>query len=82
MINNKDDLQIQIENLEKENQVLQDEIINDVKIHSDLIIKNIQLEEENKHLKEENEKLQNEIKKTEEVILEVADKLYKQEFGE
>lgn len=81
MINNEENLELEIENLKKENTELQNEVINDVKIHSDLIIKNMELEEENKHLKEENEILKKEIQQTEKVILEVADKLYQKEFN-
>lgn len=79
---NEEKLQTEIIQLKKENEVLQDEIVKDIKLNSDLMIKNIELAKENEQLKEENKKLQTEIKQTEEVILEVADKLYKQEFGE
>lgn len=74
------ELQEVIENLEKENKVLQEEIGKDVIAHSDLLMKNQDLEQQNKELLEENKKLKQEIKDTEKVVLEIADKLYKNKF--
>lgn len=77
----KQELQNVIENLEKENKVLQEEIGKDVIAHSDLLMKNQDLEQQNKELLEENEKLKKEIADTEKVVLEIADKLYKDKFN-
>ena len=74
------ELQEVIENLEKENKALQEEIGKDVIAHSDLLMKNQDLEQQNKELLEENKKLKQEIKDTEKVVLEIADKLYKNKF--
>ena len=75
------ELQETITNLEKEKDLLQEEITKDMIKNSDLIKKNQNLQEENTKLKEENEKLKQEIQSTEKVVLEIADKLYKQEFN-
>lgn len=75
------ELQGAIENLEKENKLLQEEINKDVIVHSDLLMKNQDLEQQNRELLEENEKLKKEIKDTEKVVLEIADKLYKDKFN-
>lgn len=77
----KQELQNVIENLEKENKVLQEEINKDVISHSDLLMKNQNLEQQNKELLEENKKLKKEIEDTEKVVLEIADKLYKDKFN-
>lgn len=74
------DLQEEINSLKKENEILQEEVENDIKAHSDLIIKNQELETENQKLKEENDKLQKEIKATEDIIMEIADNMYKAQF--
>lgn len=74
------ELQETIENLEKENKLLQEEIHKDVIVHSDLLVKNQDLEQQNKELLEENKKLKQEIEDTEKVVLEIADKLYKDKF--
>ena len=65
----------------KEKDILQEEIAKDMVKNSDLIIENQNLQQENDKLKEENEKLKQEIQSTEKVVLEIADKLYKQEFN-
>lgn len=75
------ELQETITNLEKEKDILQEEIAKDMVKNSDLIIQNQNLQQENDKLKEENEKLKQEIQSTEKVVLEIADKLYKQEFN-
>lgn len=77
----KQEMQNVIENLEKENKVLQEEIGKDVIAHSDLLMKNQDLEQQNRELLEENEKLKKEIEDTEKVVLEIADKLYKDKFN-
>ena len=80
-MNDIKELQETITNLEKEKDILQEEIAKDMVKNSDLIIQNQNLQQENDKLKEENEKLKQEIKSTEKVVLEIADKLYKQEFN-
>lgn len=80
-MNDIKELQETITNLEKEKDILQEEIAKDMVKNSDLIIKNQNLQQENDKLKEENEKLKQEIQSTEKVVLEIADKLYKQEFN-
>ena len=80
-MNNIKELQETITNLEKEKDILQEEIAKDMVKNSDLIIQNQNLQQENDKLKEENEKLKQEIQSTEKVVLEIADKLYKQEFN-
>ena len=80
-MNDIKELQEAITNLEKEKDILQDEIAKDMVKNSDLIIQNQNLQQENDKLKEENEKLKQEIQSTEKVVLEIADKLYKQEFN-
>lgn len=80
-MNDIKELQETITNLEKEKDILQEEIAKDVVKNSDLIIQNQNLQQENDKLKEENEKLKQEIQSTEKVVLEIADKLYKQEFN-
>ena len=67
------DLQAEIDSLKRENEILQEEVENDVKAHSDLIIKNQELEQENEKLKKENEKLQQDTKEMEGIIMEIAD---------
>ena len=79
-MNDIKELQETITNLEKEKDILQEEIAKDMVKNSDLIIQNQNLQQENDKLKEENEKLKQEIQSTEKVVLEIADKLYKQEF--
>lgn len=74
------DLQEKIESLTKENEILQEEVENEVKNQSDLIIKNQELEKENEQLRKENQKLQQEVKATEDVIMEIADNLYQNQF--
>ena len=64
----------------KENEILQEEVENEVKNQSDLIIKNQELEKENEQLRKENQKLQQEVKATEDVIMEIADNLYQNQF--
>ena len=78
-MNDIKELQETITNLEKEKDILQEEIAKDMVKNSDLIIQNQNLQQENDKLKEENEKLKQEIQSTEKVVLEIADKLYKQE---
>ena len=78
-MNDIKELQETITNLEKD--ILQEEIAKDMVKSSDLIIQNQNLQQENDKLKEENEKLKQEIQSTEKVVLEIADKLYKQEFN-
>ena len=73
-------LQEKIESLTKENEILQEEVENEVKNQSDLIIKNQELEKENEQLRKENQKLQQEVKATEDVIMEIADNLYQNQF--
>ena len=80
-MNDIKELQETIINLEKEKDILQEEIAKDMVKNSDLIIQNQNLQQENDKLKEENEKLKQEIQSTEKVVLEIADKLYKQEFN-
>ena len=80
-MNDIKELQETITNLEKEKDILQEEIAKDMVKSSDLIIQNQNLQQENDKLKEENEKLKQEIQSTEKVVLEIADKLYKQEFN-
>ena len=80
-MNDIKELQETITNLEKEKDILQEEIAKDMVKNSDLIIQNQNLQQENDKLKEENEKLKQEIQSTEKVMLEIADKLYKQEFN-
>ena len=80
-MNDIKELQETIINLEKEKDILQEEIAKDMVKSSDLIIQNQNLQQENDKLKEENEKLKQEIQSTEKVVLEIADKLYKQEFN-
>lgn len=80
-MNDIKELQETITNLEKEKNILQEEIAKDMVKNSDLIIQNQNLQQENDKLKEENEKLKQEIQSTEKVVLEIADKLYKQEFN-
>lgn len=80
-MNDIEELQETITNLEKEKDILQEEIAKDMVKNSDLIIQNQNLQQENDKLKEENEKLKQEIQSTEKVVLEIADKLYKQEFN-
>ena len=80
-MNDIKELQETITNLEKEKDILQEEIAKDMVKNSDLIIQNQNLQQENDKLKEENEKLKQEIQSTEKVVLEIADKLYKQEFN-
>lgn len=80
-MNDIKELQKTITNLEKEKDILQEEIAKDMVKNSDLIIQNQNLQQENDKLKEENEKLKQEIQSTEKVVLEIADKLYKQEFN-
>ena len=80
-MNDIKELQETITNLEKEKDILQEEIAKDMVKNSDLIIQNQNLQQENDKLKEENEKLKQEIQGTEKVVLEIADKLYKQEFN-
>ncbi len=80
-MNDIKELQETITNLEKEKDILQEEIAKDIVKNSDLIIQNQNLQQENDKLKEENEKLKQEIQSTEKVVLEIADKLYKQEFN-
>ena len=80
-MNDIKELQETITNLEKEKDILQEEIAKDMVKNSDLIIQNQNLQQENDKLKEENEKLKQEIQSTEKVVLEIADKLYKQEFS-
>lgn len=74
------ELQETITNLEKEKEELQKEIEKDIITSSDLMIKNQNLEQENEKLKDENLKIKQEIQATEKVVLEVADKLYQNEF--
>ena len=81
IMNDIKELQETITNLEKEKDILQEEIAKDMVKNSDLIIQNQNLQQENDKLKEENEKLKQEIQSTEKVVLEIADKLYKQEFN-
>ena len=80
-MNDIKELQETITNREKEKDILQEEIAKDMVKNSDLIIQNQNLQQENDKLKEENEKLKQEIQSTEKVVLEIADKLYKQEFN-
>lgn len=80
-MNDIKELQETITNLEKEKDILQEEIAKDMVKNSDLIIQNQNLQQENDKLKEENKKLKQEIQSTEKVVLEIADKLYKQEFN-
>ena len=80
-MNDIKELQETITNLEKEKDIWQEEIAKDMVKNSDLIIQNQNLQQENDKLKEENEKLKQEIQSTEKVVLEIADKLYKQEFN-
>lgn len=80
-MNDIKELQETITNLEKEKDILQEEIAKDMVKNSDLIIQNQNLQQENDKLKEENEKLKQEIQSTEKVVLEIADKLYKEEFN-
>ena len=80
-MNNIKELQETITSLEKEKDILQEEIAKDMVKNSDLIIQNQNLQQENDKLKEENKKLKQEIQSTEKVVLEIADKLYKQEFN-
>ena len=80
-MNDIKELQETITNLEKEKDILQEEIAKDMVKNSDLIIQNQNLQQENDKLKEENEKLKQEIQSTEKDVLEIADKLYKQEFN-
>lgn len=80
-MNDIEELQETITNLEKEKDILQEEIAKDMVKNSDLIIQNQNLQQENDKLKEENEKLKQEIQSTEKIVLEIADKLYKQEFN-
>ena len=80
-MNDIKELQETITNLEKEKDILQEEIAKDMVKNSDLIIQNQNLQQENDKVKEENEKLKQEIQSTEKVVLEIADKLYKQEFN-
>lgn len=80
-MNDIKELQETITNLEKEKDILQEEIAKDMVKNSDLIIQNQNLQQENDKLKEENEKLKQEIQSTEKIVLEIADKLYKQEFN-
>ena len=80
-MNDIKELQETITNLEKEKDILQEEIAKDMVKNSDLIIQNQNLQQENDKLKEEHEKLKQEIQSTEKVVLEIADKLYKQEFN-
>ena len=80
-MNDIKELQETITNLEKEKDILQEEIAKDMVKNSDLIIQNQNLQQENDKLKEENEKLKQEIQSTEKVVLEIANKLYKQEFN-
>ena len=80
-MNDIKELQETITNLEKEKDILQEEIAKDMVKNSDLIIQNQNLQQENDKLKEENEKLKQEIQSTEKVVLEITDKLYKQEFN-
>lgn len=80
-MNDIKELQETITNLEKEKDILQEEIAKDMVKNSNLIIQNQNLQQENDKLKEENEKLKQEIQSTEKVVLEIADKLYKQEFN-
>ena len=80
-MNDIKELQETITNLEKEKDILQEEIAKDMVKNSDLIIQNQNLQQENDKLKEENEKLKQEMQSTEKVVLEIADKLYKQEFN-
>lgn len=80
-MNDIKELQETIINLEKEKDILQEEIAKDMVTNSDLIIQNQNLQQENDKLKEENEKIKQEIQSTEKVVLEIADKLYKQEFN-
>lgn len=80
-MNDIKELQETITNLEKEKDILQEEIAKDMVKNSDLIIQNQNLQQENDKLKEENEKLKQEIQSTEKVVLEIADKLYKPEFN-
>lgn len=80
-MNDIKELQETITNLEKEKDILQEEIAKDMVKNPDLIIQNQNLQQENDKLKEENEKLKQEIQSTEKVVLEIADKLYKQEFN-
>ena len=80
-MNDIKELQETITNLEKEKDILQEEIAKDMVKNSDLIIQNQNLQQENDKLKEENEKLKQEIQSTEKVVLEIADKLYKQELN-
>ena len=80
-MNDIKELQETITNLAKEKDILQEEIAKDMVKNSDLIIQNQNLQQENDKLKEENEKLKQEIQSTEKVVLEIADKLYKQEFN-
>ena len=79
-MNDIKELQETITNLEKEKDILQEEIAKDMVKNSDLIIQNQNLQQENDKLKEENEKLKQEIQSTEKVVLEIADKLYKNTF--
>ena len=74
------DLQAEIDSLKRENEILQEEVENDVKAHSDLIIKNQELEQENEKIKKENEKLQQDTKEMEGIIMEIADNLYQNQF--
>ena len=80
-MNDIKELQETITNLEKEKDILQEEIAKDMVKNSDLIIQNQNLQQENDKLKEQNEKVKQEIQSTEKVVLEIADKLYKQEFS-
>ena len=80
-MNDIKELQETITNLEKEKDILQEEIAKDMVKNSDLIIQNQNLQQENDKLKEENKKLKQEIQSTEKVVLEIADKLYKPEFN-
>ena len=80
-MNDIKELQETITNLEKEKDILQEEIAKDMVKNSDLIIQNQNLQQENDKFKEENEKLKQEIQSTEKVVLEIADKLYKEEFN-
>ena len=74
-------LEQKIQNLEKENESLQTEMTHDVKVQADLIIKNKELEQENLKLQQENDKLKENVKNAESIALELADELYKVNFG-
>lgn len=54
-----------------------DDIVNEPSLNPvDLIVKNVELNSENKHVKEENEKLQEQIAQTEQNALELVDTIY------